>query len=71
MVFQGALLAFLSAEGTVLGAHRGYSHNAFKMTTAGQVLLIILQSISGQVGLTCENYNDRFTKESTGTFEPF
>lgn len=43
-------MGLASAEGIVIGAHRGFSHNSFKLTTWGQVLVIILQTLSGQVG---------------------
>ncbi|XP_001607893.1 acyl-CoA desaturase [Nasonia vitripennis] len=42
------LVALASSQGIMLGAHRGFSHNSFKMTAAVQIMFVILQTISGQ-----------------------
>jgi stearoyl-CoA desaturase (delta-9 desaturase) len=47
----GTFVGIASAQGIVLGAHRGFSHNAFKLTTSGQALFIMLHTITGQNNL--------------------
>lgn len=41
-------IAIISGEGVTLGAHRFYSHKAFKATSVTKAVLLILQTIAGQ-----------------------
>lgn len=47
--FPGIFIGFWIAEGIALGAHRGFTHKSFKMTTPLKVFLLMLQTMSGQV----------------------
>ncbi|KAJ8686294.1 hypothetical protein QAD02_022088 [Eretmocerus hayati] len=43
-----AAVALASSQGILLGAHRGYTHRAFKMTLPIEIIFIIFQTMSGQ-----------------------
>lgn len=48
-VFLALFLAFISGEGITVGAHRLYSHKAFKAKFVTRLALMILQTMAGQV----------------------
>lgn len=47
--FVAHFLAFISGEGVTVGAHRLYSHKAFKAKYITRLVLVILQTMAGQV----------------------
>lgn len=42
-------MAFVSGEGITVGAHRLYSHKTFKAKFITRLILMILQTVAGQV----------------------
>lgn len=50
-IFKAFFMAFISGEGITVGAHRLYSHKAFKAKFVTRLVLMILQTMAGQVKL--------------------
>lgn len=47
--FTALFLGFLTTEGVTIGAHRLYTHRSFKAKPALRAVLLIMQTIAGQV----------------------
>lgn len=47
--FTAIFMAFVSGEGITVGAHRLYSHKTFKAKFITRFILMILQTVAGQV----------------------